>query len=727
MKRLSVIIPGYNTRIEWWVRCVNSVLAALGPEDQVICVDDGSKCRPDGLKSLAAKDPRVKVVYHEKNLGLPSARNTGLDAAADSEYVTFVDSDDEVRPEAYARSIDAIEKSGADLAVFGVNSLYLNDGFQVHDVAEDKYYGELTPDDVGYLVYRRLFYYSCNKVFRLGFFREHGLRFNPDGVPCEDAIFNVGLVVHKAKWVTISYEGYKYYRYDGTICSNYKPSYVAGTRMCTKVWRSYKDAISGSYEALDKYHLRNYDETSEKDIVRGEWTNIWRRHSPQSTRQRWNFAKAHQAELGRCTLIVFLHKAVVMWLRVHLYVKPLRVYFSKKFLVHIGAKVEPLNKPKKFVAVMNIPAPYRIPLFEEMYRQLSAQGIDYQVNFMSRGHKDRPKSWLNPQINVPHRYWRNWGLDQHEFNPGLVWHLIWHPPYYLDLGSPYDTLTCVLLALFCRASVKIMALEGNTKTPGRLGGFVGWFKRFILKRAAFLPVPGRDARKFIALHQARTKAKLGPSPYLPNIVDQSRFHPRGAWPSDEIAALRAQMGAKEGGKICLIPARFDPVKGLIPFFETVDAEMLQSWKIVIMGHGPQKDEVVALIEKRGLAPFVTIIESVAYDLMPKYYAAADLFLLPSVQDMNPLCVVEALFSGLPIALSDRTGNVEEGVTEGKNGWSLPVMEPGKYREKLCEVFSSPIERLQELGRYSLSHNALFWDTRTAVENYLDAVAGKARK
>ena len=81
MKRLSVIIPGYNTPDAWWRRCVGSVKAALGPDDEVVCVDDGSSQRPLALESLAKEDSRVKTVYLEKNMGLPTARNAGLDVA----------------------------------------------------------------------------------------------------------------------------------------------------------------------------------------------------------------------------------------------------------------------------------------------------------------------------------------------------------------------------------------------------------------------------------------------------------------------------------------------------------------------------------------------------------------------------------------------------------------------------------------------------------------------
>lgn len=340
MKRLSAIVPGYNNRKEWWVRCVASLDMALTAEDEIICVDDGSE---EPVRREWFESKLVTVVRHDKNKGLPTARNSGLDAAK-GRFVTFVDSDDEVKSESFEKCLKALEEHQADVAVYGVQGIYGNDGFVIHDIPEDKYYGALTPSDVGYLVKRRLFYYSCNKVFRRSFLDEHGFRFDPCGVPCEDAIFNVRLVREKAKWVTVGYEGYIYYRYDGSLLSTYKPTYVEGTRACTKAWHEYKEATPGAYEALEKYGLGWYDETSEEDIVRGQWTNIWRRKSPYGMKAKWQYAKEHAEVLGRRTITVFLKKAILMWVRAHCYWKPLRVWHQKRFLKRIGAKVERMKR-----------------------------------------------------------------------------------------------------------------------------------------------------------------------------------------------------------------------------------------------------------------------------------------------------------------------------------------------------------------------------------------------
>lgn len=384
-----------------------------------------------------------------------------------------------------------------------------------------------------------------------------------------------------------------------------------------------------------------------------------------------------------------------------------------------------IKKGKRYVMVMNIPSPYRLHLFKEMHRQLAGRGVEFTVHFMNRGHKDRPASWLNPRIDVPHRYWRNVGPDQHELNLGLIWKLIWDPPEWLDLGSPYDTFTCIFLAFFCRAKHIVMGMEGNTKTPGKLDGFLGWFKRKVISRSEFAPVPGRDGARWLDLHRQRhgEGRKFPRTVYLPNVIEESRFHTRDEYirmgQGEVIDRIRIKdFCARPDERVCLIPARFDPVKGLKEFFGLITPDLIAGWRIVIMGHGPEEGKTRAIIQERGLADRVTIIHSVPYDEMPAHYAAADLMLLPSLQDMNPLTVVEAVHAGLPLALSDRVGNVEEGVTESVNGWILPVMDSTAFFLKLSQVFTATFETLRKMGVASKLQNSQYWNTSRVVSQLL---------
>lgn len=98
MPDISVVVPVYNTE-KYLRRCVESIMRQSFADFDLILVDDGS---PDNSGAIcdeyAEKDIRIKVI-HQKNGGLSAARNTGIEYAldaSDSEWITFIDSDDYV-------------------------------------------------------------------------------------------------------------------------------------------------------------------------------------------------------------------------------------------------------------------------------------------------------------------------------------------------------------------------------------------------------------------------------------------------------------------------------------------------------------------------------------------------------------------------------------------------------------------------------------------------------
>ena len=379
---------------------------------------------------------------------------------------------------------------------------------------------------------------------------------------------------------------------------------------------------------------------------------------------------------------------------------------------------------KKFHVIQNIPSPYRLHLFQKMWRHLQERGVEFHVHFMSdmsRGHDERPLSWRNPKIDFPHTYWKDYGVKCHHFNPGLIRFLRKERPDYLLVGCPFDTFTSILIAWLCPAHVRSTWSEGNTKTPGIMTGLKGWLKRAVFSKYEYVGLPGSDAAKYIDLHQTYTRKRMPKPIMLPNLIDEKRFSPRERWNQEEIRSIRFSLGVDDGDKIAITPARLEYCKGLLEYMSLLSPAMLEGWRIVIFGQGSLKENLLRLVYEKGLKDYVMIRDYVAYEDMPKYYAASDLFVLPSLYDPNPLSVVEALHSGLPVAVSEMTGNVEEAVSEGRNGWSLPVKDKNQFLEKLKTVFSTNQEILQKMGRVSLEENAQYWNTRKAILDFFKGI------
>lgn len=91
--KIAVIIPNYN-KGEYIEKCLESVFEQTLQPDQIIIVDDCSADRSrDIIRKLAAQHTQIVPVFLDENKGVSNARNVGVERA-DTEYVTFLDSDD---------------------------------------------------------------------------------------------------------------------------------------------------------------------------------------------------------------------------------------------------------------------------------------------------------------------------------------------------------------------------------------------------------------------------------------------------------------------------------------------------------------------------------------------------------------------------------------------------------------------------------------------------------
>lgn len=115
---LSLIVPVYG--VEAYIAdCLDSIIDAKGFADhcELIIVDDGSL---DGSMTIAearcAGLPNVTII-RQANAGLGAARNTGM-AHARGRYVWFVDSDDEICPDALATLARCVALSAPDIIAF---------------------------------------------------------------------------------------------------------------------------------------------------------------------------------------------------------------------------------------------------------------------------------------------------------------------------------------------------------------------------------------------------------------------------------------------------------------------------------------------------------------------------------------------------------------------------------------------------------------------------------
>ncbi len=113
---ISIIVPIYKVE-KHLKKCISSIVQQTNRNIEIILVNDDSpdEC-PRICTDFAKKDSRIKVINKE-NGGLVSARKAGL-AAANGEYIAFVDGDDYLEPFAAERIEAQIEKYAPDMILF---------------------------------------------------------------------------------------------------------------------------------------------------------------------------------------------------------------------------------------------------------------------------------------------------------------------------------------------------------------------------------------------------------------------------------------------------------------------------------------------------------------------------------------------------------------------------------------------------------------------------------
>lgn len=122
----------------------------------------------------------------------------------------------------------------------------------------------------------------------------------------------------------------------------------------------------------------------------------------------------------------------------------------------------------------------------------------------------------------------------------------------------------------------------------------------------------------------------------------------------------------------------------------------------IIGDGPLKTSLGALINKMGLQNRVRLAGSKTRGEVIRYLEKSDIFILPSVTAQNgdmegiPMVLMEAMATGIPIISTCYSG-IPELIQDGITGFAVPEKDVISISEKTCQIISSP-ELLKKISR-----------------------------
>jgi glycosyltransferase involved in cell wall biosynthesis len=159
---VTLLTPVFDTPVPWLHEAVDSVLAQVYENWELLLIDDGSTDSDlvRALPGLAARDRRITVVTLENHQGISAALNRGLDLA-NGDWVTFLDHDDVLEPDALFQNVKLLQQHPELDLIYSDEDKLTDQGFDSRNLKPD-----WSPD----------FFLSCNYLCHMIFLRRELIR-----------------------------------------------------------------------------------------------------------------------------------------------------------------------------------------------------------------------------------------------------------------------------------------------------------------------------------------------------------------------------------------------------------------------------------------------------------------------------------------------------------------------------------------------------------------------
>lgn len=226
---ISVIIPVYNEE-KYIDRCMKSLWEQTYDDLQIIMINGGSvdsspaKCDEWAVRWNGSRSTGTVEVIHTENNGVSASRNLGLERAR-GEYITFIDGDDWLEPDAIGRMYDAVVSVDSDLAgmEFQSRTSCGNEDGRGPEAEQQEHTETL---DSGEFIRTRLVHgdtHCWGRLYKKEILGEQ--RFKEGLTIGEDMLFFLEYVMKCRKVTCMDYKGYNYFRNPGgAMCRPYTPA-----------------------------------------------------------------------------------------------------------------------------------------------------------------------------------------------------------------------------------------------------------------------------------------------------------------------------------------------------------------------------------------------------------------------------------------------------------------------------------------------------------------------
>jgi len=364
-----------------------------------------------------------------------------------------------------------------------------------------------------------------------------------------------------------------------------------------------------------------------------------------------------------------------------------------------------ISRPR-VVVLTDIPTPY----FNEVMRALALK-VDLFCLFCAES-AGRGMGWnFEKKLGFPYRVIggarirRSADTTDYYISPRIIWRLLRARPDVIISGG--YSIPSFYACLYCKLSGAklIIFSDGTPAYERKLGRLQQIARKVLVPRASgFIAKSKPAADRF---EELGAKGRIFLAPHTTNLA-----------PLLAVGATRDWSDRAELRLLCV--GRLIPRKGVQHLIRALAGmrPVRQPVSLTIVGSGPQQDELEALarsLEVRGIR-FAGFVDQ---DKLPIHYAAADVFVLPTLDDPFGMVLLEAAASGLALVASKHAGATLDLVQDGESGLVFDPQDEQALSERIARLADSPaLVRQLALAAYNVARSRT--PDRTA-EKYVSAI------
>ncbi len=384
-------------------------------------------------------------------------------------------------------------------------------------------------------------------------------------------------------------------------------------------------------------------------------------------------------------------------------------------------------KERQITLITDVPTPYRAHLFNILDKEFHKIGIKFSVLFFRNTVKYRYWSVDTSGFNFDYKIDKGvtfvLGRRTFHFNPRILLNSFKSKKditYIIGAGWAQPTILFMLPLLRLKSQKFFFWLELNEKAQYFNNFLINKLRSGIINSTNKFIVPGRIAVEYLNKISPDTNRE---TIILPNLIEESKF--QNFFSATEKRELKKRLFGNDNLLSVIWPARLNESdKGIINFLSIIKdsfAEYNKNILILIAGEGPDRRIIQDFLDENKLSRCVKLLGFVDEEMMIEYYRSADLFLLPSIIDPNPLSVIEAMWSSLPLMISNSCGNYPEAIIDGENGWLLNLSDTDSVKNKWNNFINCNADELEALSRNSFKRAQEYFTSKKIIAEFVKKI------